>query len=614
MTSPNLHTSSQRPAGWWTGAQGIFAPILLLVAALVSYAPALRDGFVWDDQALILRDPLIRSWRLISDGFEHFLFTDAAASDFYRPLQRLSYTVDYAAFFLNPAGYHLVSILWHAAAAVALYFFAAEFLALCNWAPARRNRLSLLVALVWLWHPVQSAAVIYIAGRADPLSATFGFLALFLALRMRHAKGNQRWAFGLGAGFCFLGSALSKEMGLIFLLVWLVIVLAQRPRPVFFATAGILAGVLIAYLSLRLSAEHPPAPKPPPLPLLVRPIIIARAVAEYAGLLVFPLRLQMERDVASHPFGFENASLNAASWRELQTLAGLLLIGAFAFALWRTRGRPPIFLPLLLALVAYLPVSGLIPLNATVAEHWLYLPSAFLFLAAAVALDSSVFLRSRIVLVCLAIWLLALPARTFARTFDWKDQRTFLTRTIAAGGDSARMWINLGGLELGEGHLEAARKAIDRALEKEPDNPLARLNLAAVLIKQRDFAGARTLLKKIKDPPELWARAEESLAVLENRETGEVNLPQLRLAARLGPPSWAIEQRYIRALADLGYPDRAILELKTCLVAAPYRGESWQMMSELLQKIGRPNEAAIALTEAEARDVHLHDRVSLPLR
>ena len=586
------------------------APFVLILLALVSYAPALRNGFVWDDQALILRDPLIRSWRLIGEGFEHFLFTDAAASDFYRPLQRLSYTFDYAVFFLAPAGYHLVSILWHAAAAVALFFFAEEFLALCNLEPGRRLRVAFLAALVWMWHPVQSSAVAYIAGRADPLAAAFGFLALFLALRMRRASGHQKWAFGLGAGFCFLGSMLSKEMGLIFLFVWLIIFFAQRPRAALLGTVGIVAGVLVAYLSLRLPAEHFAAPAPPPVPLLVRPIVAARAVAEYAGLLVFPLRLHMERDVATHPFGFDNASLNAASWRELQTLAGLLLIAAWGCALWRARGWPAIFLPLLLALVAYLPVSGLITLNATVAEHWLYLPSAFLFLAGTVAFDSLGWsagrgFRSKVALVCLTIWLLALPVRTFARTFDWKDQRTFLTRTIAAGGDSARMWINLGGLELSEGHLEAARKALDRALAKEADNPLARLNLAAVLIKQRDFPGARALLKKITNPPELWARAEESLAVLENRETGEVNLQRLRLAARLGPANWAIEKRYIKALADLNLPDRAITELKACIVAAPYRAESWQMMSELLQRIRRPNEAAAALAEAEAKDVHL---------
>ena len=53
-------------------------------------------------------------------------------------------------------------------------------------------------------------------------------------------------------------------------------------------------------------------------------------------------------------------------------------------------------------------------------------------------------------------------------------------------------------------------------------------------------------------------------------------------------------------------PDRAITELKTCLGVAPYRAESWLMMSELLQRIQRPNESALALAEAEANDVHLH--------
>jgi len=595
------------------GGSRFLAPILLLAAALLAYAPALRNGFVWDDQALILRDPLIRSWRLIGEGFQHFLFTDAAASDFYRPLQRLSYTLDYAAFFLAPAGYHLVSILWHGAAAIALFFFADEFLELCKMDSARRLRVAFLAALVWLLHPVQSAAVVYVSGRADPLAAAFGFLGLILALRLRRAHGYQRWALGIGAGVCLLGSALSKEMGLIFLLVWVIIVIAQPSRSALLRVAGILVAVLVAYLSLRLSAAHQPAPIPPPVPALVRPILTARAVAEYAGLLVFPLHLQMERDVATHPFGFGNASLNAASWSELQTLAGLILIAALAYALWRMRRHPAIFLPLLLALIAYLPVSGLIPLNATIAEHWLYLPSAFLFLATAVAMDSSDLFRSRRVLLCLTIWLCALGARTFVRTFDWKDQRTFLTRTIAAGGDSARMWINLGGLELSEGHLKAAHQAIDRALQKESNHPLALLNLAAVLIKQRDFSAARVTLKKIKAPPELWARAEESLAVLENRESGTVDLIRLRLATRLGPPNWAIEQRYVRALSDAGFPDRAITELKTSLESAPYRAESWQLMSQLLHKIGRPNEAAAALAEAEAFDVHLHDRAVVPL-
>src|SRR6188768_3939207 len=98
------------------------AVLVVIAATFLVYSPALRNGFVWDDTALVLRDPLIRSWRLIPEGFRHFLFLDATASDFYRPLQRLTFTIDYALFgFAAPWGWHLTSICLHAAAAVALY-------------------------------------------------------------------------------------------------------------------------------------------------------------------------------------------------------------------------------------------------------------------------------------------------------------------------------------------------------------------------------------------------------------------------------------------------------------------------------------------------------------
>ena len=98
------------------------AALLILFCAVAVYLPALRNGFVWDDTALVLRDPLIRSWRLIPESFNHFLFVDATASDFYRPIQRLTYTLEYGLFAFNPTACHFDNILLHGAAAVALFF------------------------------------------------------------------------------------------------------------------------------------------------------------------------------------------------------------------------------------------------------------------------------------------------------------------------------------------------------------------------------------------------------------------------------------------------------------------------------------------------------------
>jgi hypothetical protein len=583
----------------------------LLLAALVfaAYAPALRNGFVWDDTALILRDPLIRSWRLIPEGFQHFLFTDATASDFYRPIQRLSYTLDYGAFSFLPAGYHLTSILCHLAAALALLLLAHELLDLFGIEEQKRAWLAFFAALAWAIHPVHMAAVVYVSGRADPLAAVFGFLGLYLGLRSWRANGLGRWGLVLGAGILFLLSALSKETGIIFLFLWCAILLLQKRWKDFLPAAIVILFVAVTYLSLRLPAEHFPAPTlQPPAPLLVRPILAARAIAEYTGLILLPLNLHMERDVETHPEGATANRVENAAWRELQTLLGLLLVAAAIVWLARSRTRDPAtFCCLILAAIAYLPVSGIFHLNASVAEHWLYLPTAFLFLAAALAI-SRLRIPTIVLASSLALWLVFLGARTCIRTFDWKDQRTFLEHTIAHGGDSVRMLINLAGLEASEGQFDAAKRNLALALRKEPEQPLAILNLASVAIRQNDFATAHDLLNRATKIPLVEARAYELLAVLENKENGRVDLLRLRLAAHTGDPNWSIEKRYIEALDQTGATAAAIHELKLCLVTQWYRAESWQLMSELLSKIGQAGAAAIAKARAEAYDVHLEER------
>jgi len=187
-----------------------FLPAFLLVVVIfATYAPALRNDFVWDDTALVLRDPLIRSWQLIPEAFQHFLFIDATPSDFYRPIQRLTYLADYSAFVFKPAGYHFTSILFHAGAALALFLLANELLRNWNVEEPKRRWLAFIAALVWAVHPVHTAAVAYVSGRADPLAALFGFLALYCGIRPPPATRANRWLLLIATGLLLLLSAVS---------------------------------------------------------------------------------------------------------------------------------------------------------------------------------------------------------------------------------------------------------------------------------------------------------------------------------------------------------------------------------------------------------------------
>ena len=591
----------------------IWAVLILIVTVLISYAPAVRNGLVWDDTALVLRDPLIRSWRLIPEGFNHFLFVDATASDFYRPIQRLTYTIDYAAFAFRPGPYHWMSLIWHSFAGVALLFFAEEFLFNFGIEERKRRLVALIATLIWVIHPVQSATVVYISGRADPLAAAFGFFGLYLLLRAPRSAGSPKLLLFTASGLTLLLSALSKESGLLFSVIGTVFFLSQKNWAEFWKTIAAVAFVGAIYFSLRAGAEHNPAPRlslPPPA--LVRPIIAARAVAEYAGLILLPLNLHMDREVETQPSGFNEASLSHATLRELQTLLGLILMAAFFYWMLRARKHnPAAFVSLLFALIMYLPVSGVLALNATVAEHWIYLPSAFLFLAAALELAEWAkrrsWRRSTVAAAAgvLAVWVVFIGVRTFVRTFDWKDQRTFLERTIAHGGDSARMLINLGSLDLNEGKLEDATVHLHAALEKKPDQPLAVITLAAVALKQNNFKLARELATRSAQMPLVDAEAQQLLAVIENKENGKVDLMRMRLAARSGPPNWSIEKRYIQLLDEAGATAAAIDELLSCLRAQWYRAESWKLLSDLYTKLGHSAQAAQALERARAYDIHL---------
>ena len=582
---------------------------VLVTLIFAAHAPALRATFVWDDTALVLRDPLIRSWRLIPEGFQRFLFVDATPSNFYRPVQRLSYTLEYWAFAFRPAPYHLTNILLHAATAIALFIFALAFLRLYQVDERKSLGVATIASLAWALHPLHSGVVDYVAGRADSLAALFGFTALYFTVRALDRE--SAWKFYAVTGFALLASALSKESGLIFSVLAITLILVRKNGKGIVAIGVAIAFVLIIYVTLRNQVLPVDVPRlSPPAPALVRPIIAARALAEYAGLLIAPANLHMDRDVENHPWGFSPVSLTAGAWRELETLAGLIVFGVLLWWARRAYKRQPAVLVLLLcAGISYLPVCGLFSLNANIAEHWVYVPLAFILLA--VALQVALIVRTRATffsaMTFAALWIAFLGVRTFYRAQDWRDPRTFFTRTIAAGGDSARMLINFGGIELSDGHLEPADMLLQRALAKNPEQPFALLNLAAVAMKRNDLPTARGFLKRAQRNPLSLAQAEEMLALVEQKEKGRIDLSRLRIASRTDPPSWSTMRRYLAALSLTGQTEKAVAELQTLLNTEWYRAESWQLLSEYLTRLGQADEAAKALAQAHAFDVHLNN-------
>ena len=194
-----------------------FRALFLGLAGVLVHAPALQGQRIWDDQYLSHDNPFIKSPLLILETFRHHLFLDSFSAH-YRPFQNISFILDYYFWNTDEFGFHLTNTLLHAGSGILLYFLGRYLLASFLF----RNRsifvqhraqkrlpwtsnIAFVVALIWVVHPVHSAAVDYISGRADSLAFFFaaaGWL-LFVKAEALSKRFVRPVIYGLAASFAF---------------------------------------------------------------------------------------------------------------------------------------------------------------------------------------------------------------------------------------------------------------------------------------------------------------------------------------------------------------------------------------------------------------------------
>src|SRR5947209_1492152 len=345
--------------------------------------PAIQGQLIWDDVFLTRDNPFIKSPLLALEAFRHYLFLDSF-SGHYRPVQNLSYMLDYFFWNTDPAGFHLSNILLHVAAGLLLYRLLTHLFGkqagLWESEPgsARVGALAaFVISGIWMVHPVHSAAIDYISGRADSLAFVFSAGAWLLVLRARIAKG--RWLKSITYLLAALGGVLalcSREIACIWILIFLVHTLAfarDIGKKAKITTIVCCALVLGAYAELRrLPVARAEKPFTENWSAAVRGTLMLRALGDYGRLMVFPGNLHMERTI----FDPDNYP-SRESWRktaasEYLSILGLVVLAAFIDGCARRgSGQRARIMGTVWFFAAYLPISNIVQLNATVAEHWL---------------------------------------------------------------------------------------------------------------------------------------------------------------------------------------------------------------------------------------------------
>ena len=172
------------------------------MAGVWAYSTSFRGVFVGDDVEAIVANPHVTSLTPIGRALSAPRDTTVAG----RPVVSLSLALNYAIASpdgLNPWGYHAFNLLVHLAAGLVLYGVVRRTL-LTDPVQARFGEaatpLAFGVALIWLLHPLQTAAVTYVVQRAEALMGLFLLLTLYAAIRSNDAPARRPWwAVLLGA-------------------------------------------------------------------------------------------------------------------------------------------------------------------------------------------------------------------------------------------------------------------------------------------------------------------------------------------------------------------------------------------------------------------------------
>jgi tetratricopeptide (TPR) repeat protein len=256
--------------------------------------------------------------------------------------------------------------------------------------------------------------------------------------------------------------------------------------------------------------------------------------------------------------------------------------------------------------VTWLPISNVFRLNATVAEHWLYVPSAFLiaamlFTARALAPQRpQLFAAMR---AAAALWLVFLAVQTWRQQDYWHDQRTFVTETTARAGRGARMVSNLGQLAMLDGKPDEALALFRESLAMEPKLALAHFNIATVAIRKKDYDTALAELALAESSPLFAPDIEVLRAAISQAKTGKPRLDMLAAATNEAPRMWSITRQLPLTLIATGKLNGAYDELMRLQKIYPFRAETWRMIGQVAEQLGQSAIAVRAYTEAADRDV-----------
>jgi tetratricopeptide (TPR) repeat protein len=453
---------------------------IFLTAGIVAFHNSFHAPFVFDDLRIIVANENIQS---LWPPWAPFRGTS-------RPLVQWSLALNFAISGSSVWSYHVLNLLIHVAAALAL--FATLRVTLRKYATGSlrdaSEGLALTIALCWMLHPLQTESVTYVIQRGEAMMGLFCLLMLLCFILSIDSPHQTRWQ--LFSLLCCLLGLMTKP------------VMVVAPLLVLVYDRTFVAQSLAAAMRLRMHYYAFLVGSMALLPLIldgnkqdwittvgseVTGIARLQYAANQPAIILHYLRLALWPDALCLDYGLRPEENN---WVILGSTA---LIGFFlVLTLWALKRRNVAGFAGAWLFLTLAPTSSFIPIADLAFEHRMYLALAGVL---AVTLSCGyVFVnrildgldplqrRKRLVLGCVVLLIGALLAgRTILRNYDYGSEIAIWTSATAVSPNSARAQYNLGTALSRQGRAAEAIDPLSQAIRIRPSYPEAHYNLGNVL-------------------------------------------------------------------------------------------------------------------------------------
>jgi protein O-mannosyl-transferase len=568
-------------------------PAGILLVTCLAFWPALQGDFNWDDDINLVANLRYR-------GFDasqiRWMFTNTLMGH-YMPFTWLSFALDHALGRMDPWGYHLASLLLHAANAVLVYLVARRLLTVALQTAVDTRAGAAVAGLLFALHPQRVESVAWISDRATILCGTFYLLAVLAYLRAVGAPdGRRRMRWGAASLVAFAAALLSKGMAMslpITLLVldvyplrrwragWPRVLVEKLPY-----CALALAGAVVAAWARSQGAEFTGYGGYG---------IAARLGMVAYSLCFYPLKLVWPADLS--PLYEVPGQVSLLDPRFLMPILALLAVTSVLLAL---RGSVPGALAAWAhSAVVVAPVSGVVHSGLQmVADRYSYLAQlGFVVLAGyglvrLLQLHRDGRVRRAAAMVAgggIVLVIGALAVLTWSQSYVWRDPETLWRWAVGLDPLCARCHNNLGVALLHQRRdpqgLSESEEHLRRAVALRPEYALGHLNLGTVALLRGRYVEAEAALRGYArwqpDAPDgaerlavlylVQGRSDEAIPLLRRaRGISQSDGPRADLAAAVEMLHDGETLRYLgQVLLEQGRAEDAILPLRRAVQLYP---------------------------------------------